>query len=196
MIDSKGRFMKGHKPKHKPGYGIRTSQRLIGHPVSKTTREKLRKANLGLKHGPASEERKKKISNKLKGNKNGVGRQVSNFEIQLKRKLMTGNTIWKLAKRKTRDTIPELLIEAELKRQNVYYIKQAYICGFSVDFYLPEIRTIIECDGDYWHNLPEVKIKDAKKNAIWAFEGFKVMRFWEHEIKKSAFTCVNSIPVE
>jgi very-short-patch-repair endonuclease len=186
-------FKKGHVTKHKSDYGIRTSQRLMGHKVSEATREKLRKANLGLKHSPMSEENKRKASERMKGNKNPLGTKRSDEFKRQRSEWMKGNTRWKLAKGKFFDTIPELLIEAELKKRGINYIKQAYISGFSVDFYLPETRTIIECDGDYWHNLPEVKIKDLKKNSVWEFNGFKVFRFWEHEIKKSSADCVSRI---
>lgn len=186
-------FKKGHITKHKPDYGLHTSQRLLGHSVSEATREKLRLANLGKKHPPRSENFKRLASERMKGNKSALGVKRSDEFKRQRSEWMKGNTRWKLAKGKFFDTVPELLIETELKKRSIIYIKQAYISGFSVDFYLPEIRTIIECDGDYWHNLPKVKIRDSKKNATWEFNGFKVFRFWEYEIKKSASNCIDCI---
>uniref|UniRef100_A0A7C3SNC3 DUF559 domain-containing protein n=1 Tax=Dictyoglomus turgidum TaxID=513050 RepID=A0A7C3SNC3_9BACT len=57
----------------------------------------------------------------------------------------------------------EKITENELKRRKLFYLPQQPIGGFVlVDFYLPDQKIIIECDGDYWHNRPEIKEKDRK----------------------------------
>jgi len=62
-----------------------------------------------------------------------------------------------------------------------------------VDFYLPEYRIVIECDGDYWHNLPGTREKDEMKDKVLIFNGFNVYRFWEHEINESVESCINKL---
>ena len=62
-----------------------------------------------------------------------------------------------------------------------------------VDFYLPDYKVAIYVDGDYWHNLPVVKNRDEKQNRILEENGYQVLRFWEHEIKRSVGECVNKI---
>ena len=58
---------------------------------------------------------------------------------------------------KRKDTSIELKMERELKRNNIYYQKQVPLCKIAiVDFYLSEQKIVIECDGDYWHNLDGV----------------------------------------
>ncbi len=171
--DTKGRFLKGHKPVFTAARNKKLSERIKGHPVSLETREKLRLANLGKKNGPASEERKRKISEKLKGNKNWMNAKVS----------------------KT-NTLPERIIEAELLRRSIKYEKQVYLCKTTfADFYIPEHRIVVYADGNYWHSLPKMKERDEKINRILAFNGFNVFRFWEKDIKRSVSDCLNQLPI-
>jgi len=93
-----------------------------------------------------------------------------------------------------KDTSIELKMEAELKKRGVYYQKQVPLCKVArVDFYLPEYRIVIQCDGDYWHNLPDHKERDVMQDRILTFNGFNVYRFWEHEINESVENCVNKV---
>lgn len=100
---------------------------------------------------------------------------------------------YRLNQKFSKETNIEKLIEAELQFRHIQHEKQVAICGFIVDFYVPEYRLIIECDGDYWHNLPGRQVRDRMKDATWKFQGFKVYRFWEHEINTSPAACVNKI---
>lgn len=60
-------------------------------------------------------------------------------------------------KMKKYDTKPELIVEEELIKNNINYIKQYKICNkYLVDFYLPEKNIIIEVFGDYWHVNPRI----------------------------------------
>lgn len=93
-----------------------------------------------------------------------------------------------------KDTKIELKMEAELQRRGINYQKQVPLCKIArVDFYLPEYRMIIQCDGDYWHNLQKVKERSIKQDKVLTFNGFNVYRFWEHEIKKSVESCVDKL---
>lgn len=53
-----------------------------------------------------------------------------------------------------------------------------------VDFFLNEFSIAIECDGEYWHNRPGDKEKDANKDSKLQEKGIKVIRFTEKRIKK------------
>lgn len=54
----------------------------------------------------------------------------------------------------------------------------------TVDFFLPQYRLVVECDGEYWHNLDGVREKDATRDAKLQAEGLRVMRFTESQINK------------
>lgn len=104
--------------------------------------------------------------------------------------------------RKYHDTGIEKLMEECLSSHGVSYQKQVPLCGVArVDFYLPEYRIVIQCDGCYWHNCPihypnhhtEQRNKDIKKDSVLQFHGYTVYRFWEHEINTSAEKCFDKI---
>lgn len=91
-----------------------------------------------------------------------------------------------------------------LDRNKILYEKQFELCGFYYDFCIPYIKTLIECDGDYWHGNPEMyktftniqkhhKQKDILKNYIAQKHGFKLLRFWENEINNEINNVENEI---
>lgn len=87
----------------------------------------------------------------------------------------------------------EIMIANELRRRNINFIQQVMILNrYKVDF-LIEDCIIIEADGDYWHNLPNIKEKDNKRDVILDAERFIIFRFWEHEIRKDVSKCVDKI---
>lgn len=95
-----------------------------------------------------------------------------------------------------KDTSIERLVENELIKRNINYQKQVPLCRIAiVDFYLPEYRIVIQCDGDYWHSPSVNKGKDKKQDAILTFNGFNVYRFWEHEINECLEKCFDRLPI-
>jgi len=133
------------------------------------------------------------ISEALKGNPSSMKGKHHTEETRKKLSILTVRQLTSgMMKRK--DTSIEIKIEKELKRNNIYYQKQIPLCNITVaDFYLPGYRVAIYTDGDYWHNLSLVKNRDEKQNIILKQNGYKVLRFWEHEINRSARECVNRI---
>jgi DNA mismatch endonuclease (patch repair protein) len=165
-----------------------------GRKHKKESKEKMRKWHKGRK---LSEETKKKLCQIKKGNKNGFkkgmipwnknGHHTEETKEKIRQKRL-------LQKPMFRDTIIEKIIEKELSKSNIYFIKQAPLCGVTItDFYLPEYRIAIYCDGDYWHNRLEIMNKDKKINSILSYNGFGIIRLWEHEIKKDSNKCINNI---
>jgi very-short-patch-repair endonuclease len=85
-----------------------------------------------------------------------------------------------------------------LNSLNVEYNKNYRIGKFLVDFYLPSINLVIECDGDYWHANPKIykcKIltdaqiknidRDIRKNKMLSENKIECIRFWESDIKNN-----------
>ncbi len=88
----------------------------------------------------------------------------------------------------------ERLIYEQLDQRGINFEKQIIINGkFRVDVYLPKHRIIIECDGDYWHNLPRVKARDKSRNAYLKKCRYQVFHFWEHQIKQSPKKCLDAV---
>jgi len=75
--------------------------------------------------------------------------------------------------------------------------KISFICQFKyklgvADFFIKP-NLIIEVDGDYWHNLPNVKERDKRQTLYLEEEGYTVLHLWEHEINKKPKKCIKRI---
>jgi DNA mismatch endonuclease, patch repair protein len=109
----------------------------------------------------------------------------------------------------SKNTRPEKQVEKILRKQKIKYKKHYPIPG-SPDFIVEEEKTAIFVDGDFWHghNWKLRGIKDQKTelagyNKYWSNKiqtnikrdrranrklhnlGWKVVRFWESDIKNS-----------
>ncbi len=90
-------------------------------------------------------------------------------------------------------TKPELIMRAELKRRNIKFRPNVRLLAhYNVDI-LIKPNIIIECDGDYWHSLPRVKVKDKRRDFALRKQGYRIYRFWESVIKKDARACVDKV---
>jgi very-short-patch-repair endonuclease len=92
----------------------------------------------------------------------------------------------------TSPTSIEIKVGEILKEIGINYISQKVMGPYIVDFYLPDAKIVIECDGDYWHNLPKLKARDERKDRWLNSHGQKVIRIWEHEINEDAFLAVTN----
>lgn len=94
---------------------------------------------------------------------------------------------------KRKDTSIELKMEKVLQKFRINYSKQVPIEKLAiVDFLLPN-KIIIQCDGNYWHNLPKMKARDIKQDNILNSKGYKIYRFTETEINKSPIRCIRKV---
>ena len=115
------------------------------------------------------------------------------------KRAMSRTEVWKnyidsRGRIKKTDTSIELKIENELKSRGIRYEKQKSLLNMTiVDFYLPFYNIVIYTDGDYWHNKSDAIEKDAKQNKVLTENGYKVVRYWEHEINKSSEECINRL---
>lgn len=101
--------------------------------------------------------------------------------------------------RKTNGTCIELAIEQELIKRKIQHEKQVVIsiAKTVVDFLLPN-KIVIYCDGVYWHKSERAKKKgvpsrDCRQDFLLGMNGYKVFRFTDIEIMKSARRCVNKV---
>src|SRR3989304_8154763 len=101
--------------------------------------------------------------------------------------------------KKFSDTKIELKIRAELDRRRFEKDKD-YFCNINVDnianvdIFLPALKIVIECDGCRYHACKQcgftkyyqnVIMLDKRKTDLLEKAGYKVYRFWEHEINES-----------
>ena len=71
-----------------------------------------------------------------------------------------------------------------LRPQALHFSRQVPLCGFIVDFACLKARLVVEVDGEQ-HGLPEGLARDRLRDARLGADGFKVLRFWNHEIDRT-----------
>ena len=171
----------------------RMSKAHKGLEVSKTHRKNLSIALTGKHYSEAT---KKKMSKAKKGKPSPMkGKHLS----QITKEKLRKSTIKQFASGRmpNKETKIEKLIEQELKLKGLKYEKQKPLCKITItDFYLPEYKIVIYCDGDYWHSKPTVKRRDATQDLVLTMAGYTVFRFNEKEIKKSAKKCIKKVITE
>lgn len=100
--------------------------------------------------------------------------------------------------REARTTNIERATYAALRAMGMRYEAQHQIGRYRVDAYLPDLATIVECHGDYWHASPRrypapallndkqrrMRERDAKRIASLERAGYRVVVLWESEIKE------------
>jgi len=80
----------------------------------------------------------------------------------------------------------EKLVRVELERRGEEFIQEAEIGPYQVDFLLPWRMKVIECDGSYWHSLPDSIVRDRRKDTYLTRLGYRVYRLTEEDILKSS----------
>ena len=84
-------------------------------------------------------------------------------------------------------TDAEAKLWKELRRRQFVgckFRRQAPLGVYIVDFVCFEKRLILELDGGQ-HNLHAGKLKDAQRPKWLESQGFKVLRFWNHDVFES-----------
>jgi very-short-patch-repair endonuclease len=78
----------------------------------------------------------------------------------------------------------ELKIQAVLRLAGIPFLAQHYIRPFTIDIYIPEGSIAVECDGDYWHSLPNVIEKDKRRDEFLSEQGIQVIHLTETQINQ------------
>jgi very-short-patch-repair endonuclease/endogenous inhibitor of DNA gyrase (YacG/DUF329 family) len=90
-------------------------------------------------------------------------------------------------------TLIEVIIGKVLSSLSVEYIPQYPIGRYVCDYFIPSSQLVIECDGSYWHSIPNVKERDRKKDKHFANRGYNVLRLPEDLIKNNLAACRSQI---
>lgn len=118
-----------------------------------------------------------------------------------------------MSKIKSKDTKPEIIFRKELWKAGLRYRKYNKKLSGNPDIVNKKHELIIFIDGEFWHgyNWDEKKAKIKTNREFWIPKiernmqrdiennirleelGYKVFRFWEHEIKKEIKKCVELV---
>lgn len=172
------------------------------HKLPKEWKENISNGMIGIKR---SEETKKKMSGYQSNRPKEVkDKQVKSWKLQwksltkeeqlkrLKPWIEAGNN-----SEKFKEFLKPSSIEIKVKEQfdfyGIKYIQQKKINdgtrNYFLDFYIPSLKLVVECNGDYWHNLPDKIIRDKLLEKYVISTGRKIIFIWEHEINDDWF-CV------
>lgn len=133
----------------------------------KMTKEQKEKNQFWLKSplvngGKKSEEHKRKIGLNTKKHRWKQVLPIQDSSIELK--------------------IQDFLIKLGIEFYTHFYVKEIYH-SYQCDIFIPSKKLIIECDGNYWHNYPNLRRIDKIRTTELINNGFKIIRLWESEIK-------------
>lgn len=75
----------------------------------------------------------------------------------------------------------------ECEKLNINYKRQYPIekYGHQYDFYIPKYNLLVEMDGEYFHNLPNQKIKDLGQMQRCGELGYAIIRITDKQINKN-----------
>jgi len=174
-----------------------------GHLVSSETRRKISKT---LKGYVFSAERKRNISKANKGNtklikfhkglkfseehKNNLSNSLKKYWAKFNkegRRAISESWIiaGQIASQKANPSSIEKMICKVLDNLKIGYITQYRIKNWLVDIYIPSKNLVIECNGTYWHSLPDRIRRDKKLENYIKRTNYKLVWLWEDEIHKN-----------
>lgn len=112
---------------------------------------------------------------------------------------------------KSKNTKPEMLLRSALFKAGLRGYRIRTNLPGSPDVAFTKVKLAIFVDGCFWHGCPECytepgtntqfwkkklmenKERDARVNRKLEEMGWKVIRFWEHQIEKDLSGCINLI---
>lgn len=116
-----------------------------------------------------------------------------------------------MSKIRSKDTSPELLLRKALWNAGLKGYRVHYRISGRPDIVFVRKRVAIFVDGDFWHGylwkrlhkVPPKKYwqekingnirRDKENNELLRKEGWRVLRFWEHEVKNNQDKCIMKI---
>lgn len=177
-----GKLVGDKNPSKKPEVRRKISEALKGHAVLPEIRKKLSTSLMG----------------KLVGELNPFYGKHHSKEVREKSRIRAINQIASGQLRNKRTSIESKILE-ELKNHGMNFLEQCPLENMTVaDFYLPQHRIVIYCDGNFWHRGKwayenGVVEKDQKQKITLENLGYKVFRFNEEKINESPTGCLNEI---
>ncbi len=112
---------------------------------------------------------------------------------------------------KSSGTKPERLFAKELKRRKIYFKANDRSIIGKPDFVFRKKKLVVFVDSCFWHKCPyhyiepksnlqywipkikRNKERDREVNKKLKKEGWIVLRFWDHQVKKNLDSCVEKI---
>lgn len=68
-------------------------------------------------------------------------------------------------------------MERALNLAGIKFEREVKFRRFHLDFLIRDSKTVIECDGEYWHLNPKIQERDIRKDKLLKDLEYKVLRF-------------------
>lgn len=114
---------------------------------------------------------------------------------------------------RSKDTTIELALRKALWKQGIHYRKNYKGLIGKPDIVITKYRIAVFCDSDFWHGydwenrksriksnqeywIPKIERnmkRDQEVTSALVEQGWIVLRFWEHDIRKNMEDCLNDI---
>jgi very-short-patch-repair endonuclease len=143
-----------------------------------------------------------------KGRRN-LNRANQNPELRKSRSLVAKKYVHKRMLNKDKYSKLNKFLEEKMNSIGLFPVREYPLGPYAVDFCFVDEKLVIEADGDFWHANPEfLKEKgrtelysmqkrtitlDKAKNTYLKNHGWKLLRFWERDIKSNPEECLRKI---
>ena len=114
---------------------------------------------------------------------------------------------------RSKDTTIELTLRKALWKKGIRYRKNYKGLIGKPDIVITKYRIVVFCDSDFWHGydwdnrklriksnqeywIPKIECnmkRDNEVTAVLVEQGWIVLRFWEHSIRKNLESCLDDI---
>ena len=118
-----------------------------------------------------------------------------------------------MKKIRSSQTKPEIALRKALWAKGIRYRINVKTLKGSPDIVIKKSKLIVFIDGEFWHGynwgkkkktiktnrkfwIPKIERnmqRDEENNLALKLQGYTVLRFWEHEIRKNESLCINKI---
>lgn len=80
-----------------------------------------------------------------------------------------------------------------LEDHKIIFIQEKKFGRYRADFYIENLKLIIECDGEYWHLCRHTEARDARKTKFLESLGYHVARLTGRQINEHWPDCIKEV---
>lgn len=113
-------------------------------------------------------------------------RDMSRYVKPVKERVMNGTDNF--------SSMPEAVVAIQMERINLEYETQKMIAGTKVDFYIPEIRIILEVDGSIYHSDKDKTFLRDRQIMRAVGEKWEIVHINSDKIPKYTWNLRNALP--
>jgi len=82
----------------------------------------------------------------------------------------------------------------ELRKQGINnFTTDKVVCGFVPDILFEPQKIIVEVNGVYYHNMPNMKNRDIRKRKAYSLNGYKLLEITDIEINNDMESCIEKV---